>query len=511
MSNNQVNNKRIAKNSLLLYIRTFFVMLISLYTSRVILKTLGVEDYGIYNVVGGIVAMMGLLNGAMSVATQRYLTYELGTGNEERLRKVFSTSLIIYLMLCLILLILAETVGLWFLNTHLIIPQNRLEAANWVFQFSILASINTLLTTPYNASIIAHERMNVYAYVSILDVVFKLLVVYLLPIIPMDRLVIYGVLIFGSQFVITMIYRVYCIRSFAECKFLIVKDKQIFMEILSFSGWNLFGSFASLLKTQGLNIVLNMFFSPAVNASRGIAVQINHAVSQFFSNFYTAFRPQITKYYAQNDLNNMFRLVILSSRYSYYLIFLLSMPILLETPQIINLWLGQMPDYSIIFTRLIVLISVVDAMAHPLMTVAQAVGKMKLYQSVLAPVILLNVPLSYIALKYGCHPDTVFLISLSISIICLFLRICLVNHLVSFPIWNYIKGVYIRCSFVTFIACIFPFCCHYFFPKEILYLFLIIVICIISIVITVYFLGLDKAEKDMLLYYFVKNKNKILK
>ncbi len=511
MSDVSVNNKRIAKNSLLLYVRTFFVMLISLYTSRVVLRTLGVEDYGIYNVVGGIVAMMGILNGAMSVATQRYLTYELGTGDEGRLRKVFSTSLLIYLMLCLILLVLAETVGLWFLNTHLIIPDNRINAANWVFQFSIIASINSLLTNTYNASIIAHEHMNVYAYVSIVDVLLKLIVVYLIPIIPFDCLAIYGLLILICQLIITMIYRVYCMRNFKECKFSIRTDRKLFVQILSFSGWNMFGSIATLLKTQGINIVINMFFSPAVNASRGIAVQINHAVSQFFSNFYTAFRPQITKYYAQNDLNNMFRLVTLSSRYSYYLIFLLSMPILLETPQIINLWLGQMPDYSVIFTRLIILISVVDAMAHPLMTVAQAVGKMKLYQSVLAPIILLNVPLSYLALRYGCPPDTVFLISLSISIICLFLRIFLVNHLVSFPIWNYIKGVYIRCALVTIIACIIPFCCHFFFPKNIFYLFLIIITCTISIMMTIFFMGLDKAEKKMLFHYVVKYKKKILK
>lgn len=484
-------------------------MLISLYTSRVILRTLGVEDYGIYNVVGGIVAMMGILNGAMSVATQRYLTYELGTGDEERLRKVFCASLLIYLMLCVILLFLAETVGVWFLNTHLIIPDNRINAANWVFQFSIIASINSLLTNPYNASIIAHEHMNVYAYVSIVDVLLKLLVVYLLPIIPFDRLAIYGLLILICQLIITMIYRVYCMKNFKECKFSIRTDRKLFVQILSFSWWNLFGSVALLLKTQGLNVVINMFFSPAVNASRGIAVQISHAVSQFFSNFYTAFRPQITKYYAQKDLNNMFRLVTLSSRYSYYLIFLITMPLLLETPQIISLWLGQSPDYSVVFTRLIILISVVDAMAHPLMTVVQAVGKLKLYQSVLAPLLLLNVPLSYFALRYGCPPDTVFLISLSISIVCLFLRICLVNYLVSFPVWNYISGVYVRCALVTIFASIIPSFCHYFFDKNIITLLLKVVICLFSTMLTVYFFGLDRDEKNMLLNYVGKYKKKI--
>ena len=473
-------------------------MLISLYTSRVVLKVLGIEDYGIYNVVGGIVVMMGLLNGAMSVSTQRFLTYELGKGNIENLKVVFSTSMLIYLMLCIILLFFGETIGVWFLNTHLVIPPERLKAANWVFQLSIIASMNTLLVNPYNACIIAHERMNVYAYVSILDVSLKLFIVFLLPIVPFDRLISYGSLILTCQLAITMIYRIYCMRNFLECHFVFVREKKIFKEILSFSGWNLYGSVSTLLKTQGLNIVINMFFSPVVNASRAIAVQVSHATSQFFSNFYIAFRPQIIKYYAQGDIDNTYRLVLSSTRYSYYLMLLVSFPILLMTPEIINLWLGQSPSYSILFTRLILLITIVDSTSHPLMTLAQAIGKLKVYQTTVSTVLLLNVPLSYCFLKVGYAPDTVFWISLLLSIICLILRVFLINRLVDFPVIRYFIQLIIM-STVTIVAVVIPFIGYNMLPHTIAYLIIILILCLLSTTISVFYFGITSQERKMLI------------
>lgn len=279
------NNKRIAKNTILLYFRMFIMVAVALFTSRVVLQTLGIEDYGIYNVVGGIVSLMGVVNAALVVATQRFITYELGVGNFVKVNKIFSASIICFAILSLIIFVLAETVGVWFLNNKMVIPDNRIVAANWLLQFSILACINTLMANPYNACIIAHEKMNVYAYVSILEVVLKLVVVYLLLIIPFDRLIVYGVLILLCQFTVTMVYRIYGIRNFKECKIVIHKDSAIYKKMFSFTSWNLLGSIANLLQTQGLNILLNLFFNPSINASRGIATQVNNNVGNFFNNF----------------------------------------------------------------------------------------------------------------------------------------------------------------------------------------------------------------------------------
>lgn len=499
------NNKRIVKNTFFLYIRQFLIMGITLYTSRVILNELGVSDFGIYNVVGGVVTMMGIFNTAMSVATQRYLTYEIGQKNSSRIVEIFSSSFFIYCIIGVLLLVLGETVGIWFIDNHLIIPDDRIKAAHWVFQFSLFASINTMLSTPYNACIIAHEHMNVYAYISIVEVTLKLLVAYALSVVAYDKLIIYAFLVLMCQFIVTLIYRLYCIKHFKECRISLSLSKKTFTQLLSFSGWNLLGAVATLLKTQGLNIVLNMFFSPAINASRGIAVQVNNAVSQFFSNFYTAFRPQIIKYYAQNDIGNMVRLVSRSSLYAFYLILVISMPILMETPMIIHLWLGQTPEYVVSFTRLIVLITICDAMSNPLMTVMQAVGNLKLYQSVLVPILLLNVPLSYVALIYGCSPNMVFYISLCLSFICLLIRLIFVKHyIIAFPLKKYFMEVYGLSIVITFVASIIPFCVHFLTEDSVMFFFIRILICIIFSSLAIYFIGLTKMEKNYLKMFIIK-------
>ena len=442
MSNNSVNNKRIAKNTLLLYVRMFFVMAVTLFTSRVVLATLGVTDFGIYNVVGGVVAMMGILNNAMAVSTQRYLTFELGRGDAVRLKQVFCMCLAIFVMLAVVVVVLGETVGLWFLNSKMTIPADRMVAANWVYQFSILACVASLIVTPYNAVIIARERMNVYAYVGILEVVLKLAVVYLLLVIPVDRLTTYGLLILLSQIVIAVIYMLYCTRHFAEARYRVYWDGSLFRELVSYSGWNLFGSAAGVVKGQGLNILLNMFFTPAVNAARGIAYQVNAAITQFFTNFYTAVRPQITKYYAQGDMEEMTKLIFRSSKMSFYLIMLISMPVIIEAPYIVSLWLGQLPEYVVPFTRLIIAISAIDAMASPLMTAAHATGHIRLYQSSVGTMVMLNIPVSYVFLRLGFPPLTVFYVSLAISVVCLFMRLWIVRRLMPFPVKEYVVRVF---------------------------------------------------------------------
>lgn len=493
------NNKRIAKNTILLYIRMFFIMAVTLFTSRVVLNTLGVVDFGIYNVVGGVVAMMGILNGAMAVSTQRYLTFELGRGDMVRLKQVFSVCFTIFFLLSVIVVILAETVGLWFLHNKMVIPAERMTAANWVYQYSILACILSLVVNPFNAIIIAHERMNVYAYVSILEVLLKLGVVYLLLVIPADRLSTYGLLILISQVIVTSTYIIYCWKHFPETHYRFYWERPLFIELVSYSGWNLFGSVSGIVKGQGLNILLNMFFNPAVNAARGIAYQINSAITQFFTNFYTAVRPQITKYYAQGDMENMIKLIFRSSKFSFYLIMLISMPIVIEAPYIVNLWLGQLPDHVVPFTRLIVVISAIDAMATPLMTAAHATGHIRLYQSSVGTLTILNLPISYIFLKLGGQPLTVFYISLCISTFCLFIRLWIVRRLMDFPVKQYIIKVFGSCVGICIVALIIPLIAHLLLSESFLNVVIVCLLCIVSTAISVYELGLTKHERNLVI------------
>lgn len=499
MNNNSLsNNKRIAKNTLLLYIRMFVIMAISLFTSRVILKVLGVEDFGIYNVVGGIIAMLGVLNASMTVSTQRFLTFELGTGNKTKLKKNFSMCFTIYLILALIFVVLAETVGLWFLNTHMTIPSNRIFAANWVYQFTIISSVFSLLTNPYNASIIAHENMNVFAYVSMGDAMLKLVIVYLLLVIDFDKLIVYGALILCIQLFDMALYFIYCVKHYEETHYKFFWDKDLFKELFFYSGWNLFGSLCAIAKGQGLNILLNMFFNPSVNAARGIAFQVNNIVSQFFTNFYTAVRPQITKYYAQNDLENMFNLVFRSSKFTFYLILLMSLPLLIESPFIINLWLGQLPEYVVSFMRLIIIVTAIDATASPIMTTCHATGNIKLYQSLVGAIIILILPISYVVLTMGASPISVFIVSVIFSGVGFFARLWVVRRLVNFPVKDYLLGVCGKVVLVAIIASIVPCIVHVAFTKENTIALLNCFICIVSTVCTIYMIGLSHNEKQFI-------------
>lgn len=497
MANTSANNKRIAKNTLLLYIRMLFIMVVTLFTSRVVLSILGVEDFGIYNVVGGVVTMLGVLNGAMSVSTQRYLTFELGRDNRVRLKQVFSVCLTIFIFLSIIIVILSETIGLWFLYNKMTIPNDRMTAAIWIFQFSILSTVTSLITNPYNATIIAHERMGIYAYVGILEVALKLGVVYLLLILPTDRLISYGGLIFLSHLLITVIYIVYCLKHFPETHYSYYWDKPLFRELTSYSGWNLFGSMSGIVKGQGLNILINMFFNPSVNAARGIAYQVNNAVNQFFTNFFNAVRPQITKYYAQNEMDNLFKLVFRSSKFSFFLIYVLSLPIIIETPYIIRLWLGQLPEYVVPFTRIIVIITAIDAMANPLMTCIHATGKIKLYQSVVGSLIILNVPISYLVLKYThSSPIIVFEISLVITIIALFVRVYLLKKQIKgFPASMYFKDVIGKSFFVSALTFLIMYGISMSLPNNFLRLVVNVVVGILITLSLFYMVCLNKEEK----------------
>lgn len=336
MTDTSKSNKRIAKNTLLLYVRMLFLMIISLYTSRVILNTLGVEDYGINNVVSGFIGMLGFLSGSLGAASSRFITYDLGIGDMVTMKRTFGNIVTIHLLLAVMILIFGETIGLWFVLNKLQIPENRMTGALWVYQFSIFSFMLSIVSVPYNATIIAHERMKAFAYISIVDAILKLLIVYLLVIIPYDKLIIYAILFFCIQVFDRVVYGVYCYRHFEETKTKLAFNKKLFKEIFSFAVWTMNGNLAVIGYTQGINVLLNMFFGPVVNAARGIAVQVQTVVQNFCNNFQMALNPQLTKSYAQKDLAHMQQLLKVSSKFSFFLLYIISLPLMLEAPLVLN-------------------------------------------------------------------------------------------------------------------------------------------------------------------------------
>lgn len=404
------DNTRIAKNTMFLYFRMILIMIVNLYTSRVILMSLGVEDYGIYNVVGGIVTMFSFLNGSMASSTQRYLTYELGNGNLEKLKKIFSTSLNIHLFLSCLIIVLAETLGLLFLNYKLNIPYDRMFAANVVYQFSILTFFINIIQVPYNAALIAHEKMGIYAYISILEVMLKLFVAYVISYTGIDKLIMYSGLIFFVQLLIRFIYQLYCKRNYAECRFRITKDVNLYKEMTSFAGWNLFGSMAWICRDQGVNIVVNLFFGPVVNAARAISGQVSGAVMGFISNFQTALNPQITKLYAAGERNKMEMLVFNGIKFSFCLLFLIAFPLAINITYVLELWLKVVPDYVGGFVIFILIDSLCSTLyGNPLMTSLAATGKIKNYQIFVSLCVLMTLPSVYLLLKFGGNPYSIFI------------------------------------------------------------------------------------------------------
>ena len=506
MSTISGNNKRIAKNTLMLYLRHIFIIAIALYTSRVVLNALGIQDYGIYNVVAGVVVMANMLNSAMSVATTRYITFELGKGekNFERLHTTYCISFTTYIIIAIIFLLFAETVGLWFINTHLVVPTERMVAVNWIYQFACLSLIVNLFTNPFNALIIAHERMDAYAIIGIFEAIIQLVIAFLIYVSPIDKLISYGFLLLLQSLLVCTAYSRFCSRHFDEAHFEWYNDKALLKKLFVYSGWNLFGSIANMLKGQGLNILLNIFFNPSVNAARAIAYQINAAVYRFSSNFFTAVRPQITKYYAEGKNEQMIVLVLRSSKFSFFLLLLLSLPILIEAPYIIRLWLGQLPENVVVFVRFIIAISAIEAIQHPVTTVVHATGNVACFQFWTGLLIIMIIPLSYISLKMGYPPVSVFVISLIINFIALIVRVLLVNRVVKFPIIYYLKYVVCINFAVAVIACIVPCVVYYYIPETFITVILVCFITIISTLVTIYLIGLNNKEKDFVVLQIKK-------
>lgn len=436
--------KRMAKNAGMLYIRMLLTMGVTLYTSRVVLQTLGVDDFGIYSVVAGFVTMLGFLNSAMSSATQRFLAFELGKSGEKDVRGIFSMSLNIHVLIALFVLVLGETLGLWFVKTQMTIPADRMMAAEWVFHFALLSFMVTIISVPYHALIIAHERMSVFAWVSIIDVLLKLLIVFMLGWFGMDKLILYAVLSLAVVFIVFMVYRTYCKSRFEESRFRLYWDKKLFNIMLSYTGWNLWGNVASVMSGQGINVLLNIFFGPSVNAARAIAMQVSAALNSFVQNLQVAINPQIIKSYAAGDMTYMHRLVCYGAKYNFFVLFILSMPVLINTELILKTWLGTVPEYAATFLQLIIINILIDSISAPLMTSAQATGKIRLYQSVVGGILLLNVPLSYLLLKLGSEPHIVIFAGIVSSVLAFLARLMILKKLTLLPVKLFLQEVVMR-------------------------------------------------------------------
>jgi O-antigen/teichoic acid export membrane protein len=484
-------------------------MLVSLYTVRVVLNTLGVMDYGIYNVVAGIVVMFSFLSNTMASASQRFFAFELGRNDDLQLKRTFSITITIYAFIAILVLVLAETIGLWFLNSQMILPAQRMEAVNWVYQLSIFSFLITILTIPYKAVIVAHENMKIFAYLSILEVLLKLLIVYVLLMFPFDKLIFYSFLMFVITFFITMIYRSICKHQYKECSYQFYWNRSLCFSLMSYSGWNLFGASASIINNQGINILLNMFFGPVVNAARGIAYQVSGAVNQFVSNFVTAVNPQITKYYAAGQNKQMMNLVYNSSKFSFFLLFVLSMPFLLETKYVFTLWLKEVPEYVELFTRLVIIAALIDSLSNALVTTALATGKIKNYQIIVGGVLLLNLPVSFCFLKFGFQPQTTMYITISISIFCLFLRLWMLKSMVNLSIKEYIGKVLIVVISVSIVSYLIPLCLVFQLNESFAHFIIISGVGLMCSTISIYYLGLDKNEKRYFIQ-IVKSKSKFL-
>lgn len=507
-----VDQKRITKNTALLYARMLFIMLISLYTSRVVLSTLGEEDFGLYNVVGGIVVAFSFLNGVMTSACSRYFAIEIGRGDSEALGKVFNLNITIFFILGGIIFLLAETVGLWFLNNKMVIPIERLDAVQWVYQCSIIGFIINMLITPYRSVITAHENMKVYAYCSVVEVVLKLAIVYVLVVSPIDKLILYSVLMVGVTIGTGLFYLFYCRRYYPECRYSFYWDKSLFREIISYTGWQVIGVASDIGRNQGVNIVLNMFFGAIANAARGIAYQVFININQFVQNFVVAFSPQIIKSYASDDKIGMMKLVFQSSKFSYFLLYLLVLPVCLETPVILEIWLGDVPNDTVIFCRLTLVAALIDSLLYPLLAAVRATGNVKWYQILVGGAQLLTVPICYCMFKWGDFPaSTAFYVVIASSVIAQIFRVCIMKYLHGMRLREYAFYVIRPIMLVTLLSSIISIALKASVPSNILGSIFVIGLSMLSVGIVIALLGLTSTEREYIkrmLISFFNNKLK---
>lgn len=509
MSNDSKDTKRIAKNTLFLYFRMFLLMAVGLYTSRITLQALGVDDYGVYSVIGGFVMMFGMLSGSLSNAISRFILVELGRNNQQRLQTVFSSSVSVQIILAVIVFVLAEIIGCLFLFYKMNIDPERINAAFWVLQCSILTFCLGLAYVPYNATIIAHERMKAFAYISLLEAGLKLAVSFVLFLPLFDRLIVYAILLFVVQLLLRSIYVRYCTRNFSECRYSFHIDIKLLKEMSGFAGWNFFGESVQLLNNQGIDILINLHFGVVLNAAKGIANQVNTALQQFVVNFMTAITPQITKSYAANDKKYAFQLACIGSKFSFFLMFILALPVLMETDIILDLWLVETPDYAVSFIRWIIIGSLTKVIAQTMFTLQMAEGNIKKYQIIVSCIASLTFPLSCLAFYLNYPPMTPFIIYSVVSLINIFVRYYIVRGTTGFPFVDYIIGVVVRSFAAALVAVILPCCVVECFEPSYLRLIASIVTCLISAVIFAYFIGLSKLEQQMVIRQILRLKNRL--
>lgn len=493
------NNKKIAKNAFFLYIRMFITMGISLFTSRIILKTLGETDFGIYNIVGGIIILFSFLNAALTTATQRYLSFALGKQDNQTFTTYFSISTSCYIALSIILLILTETIGLWFLNTYLNIPEERMYAANIVYQFSILAFIAQILRIPYNATIIAYEKMDFFAIMSIIEAVLKLAIVYVLLIIAYDKLILYAVLMFIVVSIVSITYKIFCNKKYQYTHYVFCNDKTKIKEFLSFSIWSLFGGIANIGSQQALNFMLNIFFGVTVNAAVGVANQVTGAIYSFVSNFQTAFNPQIVKSYAINDTKSYQSLVFMASKMSFFLLFIIGLPIISNIDYILTIWLEKVPIYTAQFISIIFIYQLIDAISMPFLTCIQAHGNIRNYQIIISILIITNIPLAYIVLKLGGDPYTVWFTKIVVNIFCFIYRSFYVYKKNKINIGRFIKEVLGRILLIMAICIPIELITHHNQINNFIEFIYSTIISITITIIVIYFIGLNKSERTFII------------
>lgn len=437
------NAKRVMKNTISLYLRMILLTIISLFTVRIVLSVLGEEDYGLYNVVGGFVSMFSFISGTLTIASQRYFAICLSTDDWDKLKKTFSINLIIYIFLGIVILVLAETVGLWFVKNVLVIPAERMTAAVLVYQFSIVNFLVVLLVAPFLALLVADENLKMYSILSVLEGILKVAIVYLLYVSNFDKLVTYAALLCFTSTVINSVYIIYCIRQYPKLKFGFYTDWKEYASVFSFLNWNLIGAIASVVKSQGVNIIINIFFGGVVNAARAIAYQVSTVITSFSQNFMKAIDPQITKTYALGNDKNWMRIIYIASKLSYFLLFIISVPLILNMEYVFSLWLGEYPQHTIIFTVLVIVDALVLAITDPIFTAVQATGKVKLYQILVGGCNLLNLPIAYILLVQSANPVIPFVVAIGVSLLMCIGRLYTFKKVYDFSIVNYVLNVYV--------------------------------------------------------------------
>lgn len=486
------NNKRIAKNTLYLYLRMLVTLIIGLFTSRITLNALGVHDYGLYNVVGGIIGMLDYVNGLLSLGSTRFLTFALGKENKVKLKKTFSACITLHFIIALITLLIGETIGLWFLNNKLVIDADRMFAANFVYQLSLLSCFLNIMQTPYSASVISHEKMSIFAYLSIFDVISKLIVVSLLLLVDTDKLILYSTFYFVIGLLNIMFYRIYCVRNFEECSFKFGYDSHLYKEIWNYIGWNAIGSFAFLINGQGMTILLNMFYGPVVNASRGIAFTVNAYVQKFVTGFQTAVGPQVIKYCSQGQYKEMNHLIFNNAKYSCFLIIILSLPLFIETRYVLYLWLGQVPDYVVAFIRLTFIQMLIRTVDSPVGRGIHAYGKMKLPNLTSSFVYLSILPICYIFMYNGASPVVAYIISIFVFPLALFFDLWILNKYTGFNIRNFITDVCIRLVLIIVFSAIIPIIIHFNMDYGFNRFFIVSFVSLVISCTIIFYFGLSK-------------------